>query len=271
MTSGTFHGQVTGGFVFVGEHLTIPPLDLTVAPSSFSDLPKLVHDLVVAQAQTIFATFFQPANVAKWLSAVAANAIKSVADVGITLRDNFNQQTPAIGKAIRDTLGRGSQAAATSLKNLGNSADDVGVILPRTGGRRRSSAASAVPGAGFSHSEVSHALQVAIGIPHLYCARRRPRPYPPRLAARRRARRDPRRLRHGDIPALAIHANAHGDVPGHIHADAHGDVPGHIHADVHGDVPGHVHGDAHLRFLHRPPCGYACGLPPHYPRRRPRR
>ena len=200
MHGGTFHGQVTGGFDFVGEHLTIPPLVLTVAPTSLADLPGLIRDLVTAQANAIFATFFQPGNVAKWLSAVAGKAIKDVGDVGIALRDHFHQDADSIGHALRDTLnlgqpGRREQPEEPRPLGRGSRRD-----TPLDWGMTSITCDPRCSGAGFSHAEVSHAPAGSLLIPH---------------------------------------ADAHGDVPGVIHADVHGDVPGVIHADwPHGDIPG---------------------------------
>ncbi len=116
-----FAAEITGFFYFLGIRFDIPKITMTVVPSSYEDILKAVleaaKDLVTKElanhSSALFKQLFETAE--KWLKAIADGIIDVAKDavlVALALKEVFKQTAEWIGRAVRDVLKWGSEAAA---------------------------------------------------------------------------------------------------------------------------------------------------------------
>lgn len=249
-----FRASIEGGFHFQGLNLRIPKIALSAAPDSLERLPQLVIEEIRDKAEEIFIDFLQDAD--KWLLGIRDGLVEGVKNVATVLEKEFNRSAEQIGKDIRDTLGRGSEAAAQGLKDIGKGAEQIANVLKGLGDSQ-STVKSALQKAGFPNTEVSKALQVSFGIPHgdFPAQGHIDTPLLPHLDTPLTPHVDVKQKVHVDTPIIPHgdrRKQGHADVPrkGHIDVPAQGHIDGWIsHTDfrrfgAHGDFG--VHGDTKL-------------------------
>ncbi len=160
-----FNASVTGGFEFQGSNIPIPKIQLSAAPESLEELPQQIVDNIVDNAEDMFADLLQNAD--KWLLALRDGIIEGVENVARVLKDEFNRSAEQIGKDIRNTLNRGSRAAAQGLKEIGESPEKIAEIL-KGFGDPRDEVIAALCNAGFGSDRVIDALTGSFpGLNHL--------------------------------------------------------------------------------------------------------
>jgi hypothetical protein len=127
----TFRGSVTGGFRWNDADFQIPPINLSVAPSSLAEIPTLVNNTIRDNAAVIFAAFLQDGG--KWLKALADGLVKGVTNAAAVLRGVYNQTAQQIGDGLTNTLHKSADEVAQGLKAIGESPQSIASVLNNLG------------------------------------------------------------------------------------------------------------------------------------------
>ncbi len=118
----SFTGTIAGGVSWDGQNWSIPNLVLHLCPSTFDDFGAAVLGWIEQEASTIFAALFNA--VEEWATNVAAGIITGVEDVGVALKDAYNQ-TANQAVALMNSMGQTADQVGHALKDAYQLADQT--------------------------------------------------------------------------------------------------------------------------------------------------
>lgn len=170
-----FHLGLSGHFQFEGLSLTMPTVNLTVAPSSLKELPGQALAQIRNSADQIFHDLFSGAT--RWADMIGRGVVTGVTDMANTLKTAYKvaandaaqlmrtakQSADIVAGGLKTAYGLTSDAAAHALRGAGFAANEVASGLKTGFGLTAQGVAVALKGAGFAVNEVGGALRTAFG------------------------------------------------------------------------------------------------------------
>jgi hypothetical protein len=170
-----FNLSLAGGFSFEGLTLTMPSVDVGVAPRSLAELPNIALQAIRGAADQIFASLF--ANAAKWADMIGRGIVSGVADMAGPLKNAYKvsadeaarlmrvgkQSADAVAAGLKTAYNETAQAAAASMKAVGFSADEVASGLKTGFGLAADGVATAMRAVGFAADQAAGGLRSAYG------------------------------------------------------------------------------------------------------------
>lgn len=168
-----FDATISGGFSFYGKTVTMPTLNLKIAPNDFQSVFNAVVKQITDNADAIFKAVF--GTLAEWADAVKNGVLKYSGEIASVAKNVYKAAEKDVIQAYK-TLGKGANdvarglkevygytgdGVAKALKGAGYAANEVGAAVKTAYGFTADATAIALKGAGYAVNEVGGALKSA--------------------------------------------------------------------------------------------------------------
>jgi hypothetical protein len=170
-----FELDLSGSFNFEGLNLSMPALNLGIAPSSLKELPGQAVQQIRTHADQLFEALF--ANVGKWADMIGRGVVTGVADMAGTLKTAYHvtdheaaqlmhtakQSAQVVAAGLKSAYNSSQDVTTAALKGAGYAANETAAGLKTSYNLSAEDAAKAMKGAGYTVNDVGNGLKSAYG------------------------------------------------------------------------------------------------------------